>query len=238
LFILSWYFIAMATLVEPAFYQRCYATRTEPLARRGIFWSIAFWIVFDFMTTTTGLYARAAMTNLDSPQTSFPALAFDVLPPGILGLFLVGLLATVVSTVDSYMFIAAIALGRDVLSRLRPTTDRGVKRLTRWAILASAILAVVLALSSRSVIGLWRDLGSIGVPMILMPVLNSFRTGRMKIPAARVILWIILPGVVSATWVFWRVATDGYPFGLEPIFPGLAVSLLIGAGIFRSGKNV
>ncbi|HUU46585.1 MAG TPA: sodium:solute symporter family protein [Acidobacteriota bacterium] len=226
-FILSWYFIAMATLVEPAFYQRCYATRTEPMAQKGIFWSIAFWIVFDFMTTTTGLYARAAMTNLPSPQTSYPALAFQVLPPGVLGLFLVGLLATIVSTVDSYMFLAAISLGRDVVSRLRPTSDRGVKTLTRWAILVSAILAVVLALSSRSVIGLWRDLGSIGVPMILLPVLYSFRKKRFSITATRAVLWIVAPGIVSAFWVSWRIATGGYPLGLEPIFPGLIVSVIL-----------
>ena len=30
-----WYFIAMATLVEPAFYQRCYAARTERTASAG-----------------------------------------------------------------------------------------------------------------------------------------------------------------------------------------------------------
>lgn len=226
-FILSWYFIAMSTLVEPAFYQRCYATKTEPMARRGILWSIVFWIIFDFMTTATGLYARAAMSDLATPELSYPALAFLVLPPGVLGFFLVGLLATIVSTVDSYMFIAAVALGRDVIARLKPTSDRGVTTATRWAILASAILAVGLALGSGSVIGLWRDLGSIGVPMILLPVLLSFRKKRSSIPAHRVVGWIIIPGVVATIWILVRVVTGGYPLGLEPIFPGLLTSLLL-----------
>ena len=31
-----WYFIALSTLVEPAFYQRCYAAQDEKTARRGI----------------------------------------------------------------------------------------------------------------------------------------------------------------------------------------------------------
>ncbi|MFH1844655.1 MAG: sodium:solute symporter family protein, partial [bacterium] len=41
-----WYFIALATLVEPAFYQRCYAARSEGTARAGIGLAILFWIGF------------------------------------------------------------------------------------------------------------------------------------------------------------------------------------------------
>ena len=34
-YILVWYAIATATLIEPAFYQRCYAAKSESVARRG-----------------------------------------------------------------------------------------------------------------------------------------------------------------------------------------------------------
>jgi len=72
--------------------------------------SILFWIVFDFLTTFSGLYARAALPDLAGPlgaQGSYLALADKLLPPVVAGLFMVGLLATVMSTVDSYAFIAA-----------------------------------------------------------------------------------------------------------------------------------
>jgi SSS family solute:Na+ symporter len=232
-YITSWYFIAAATLVEPAFYQRCYATENEALARRGILWSIVFWIIFDFMTTTAGLYARAVLVELPDPQTSYPALALRVLPPGICGLFFVGVIATVISTVDSYMFISATALGRDLLSRLRPLTDRGVKAATRWALPASAILAIILALGSRSVIALWRDLGSIGVPIMLLPILTTF-TQRFRRPrAAYVIAWMLIPGLVAIFWIATRIATRHYPLGLQPIFPALVVSIAFTIGLWR-----
>ncbi|HEX9750460.1 MAG TPA: sodium:solute symporter family protein [candidate division Zixibacteria bacterium] len=226
-FVLSWYFIALATLVEPAFYQRCYATRTVGTARRGIFWSIAFWIVFDFMTTTTGLYARAALTDLETPQMAYPALASLVLPPGIAGLFFVGLLATVVSTVDSYMFIAAVALGYDLIARVKPLTQRGIRTATRYAIVVAAIGAVALALLSRSVISIWRDLGSIGVPMLLLPVLLTFYSKRPTLTAPAVVIWIVAPGAVSGIWVLWRGLYGSYPLSAEPIFPGLVISVTI-----------
>lgn len=227
-YIFSWYFIAAATLVEPSFYQRCYAAESERVARKGIFISVLCWIAFDFLTTATGLYARAALPYLSDPQASYPALAYRVLPPGILGIFFVGLLATIMSTVDSYMFLSAISLGRDVICRLKTATDRMVNRMTRWALLASAVLAITLALSSRSAIGLWRDLGSVGVPVLLLPVLFTFRRNAGRIPPARVVVWMILPGVAAASWIVVRITTGGYPWGLEPIFPGLAVSAVIG----------
>lgn len=234
-YIISWYFIATATLVEPAFYQRCYAAKDEGTAKRGIFWSVGFWILFDFMTTTTGLYARAALPSLDSPMMSYPALAERVLPAGVLGLFFVGLLATVVSTVDSYMFLSAVALGRDVMSRVRTLTDHGVKVWTRWALLISAVCAVALAVGTQSVIGIWKNLGSVGVPMLLLPVLTTFRHNRLHLSQQFVILWMALPGLASLAWVTINWVTGSYPLGLEPIFPGLITSVVI-VGVAYSGS--
>ena len=232
-FIISWYFIATSTLVEPAFYQRCYAAKDEKTAKRGIFWSVAFWILFDFMTTSTGLYARAAMQGLENASMSYPVLAERVLPAGILGLFYVGLLATVVSTVDSYMFLSAIALGRDVMSRVRTMTDHAIRTSTRWALLISAVCAVVLAMGTQSVIGIWKNVGSVGVPMLLLPVLTTFRTNRLRLSQRFVVLWMMLPGLASLAWVIIHMATGNYPFSLEPIFPGLMVSVVIAAYAYR-----
>ena len=67
-----WYVIALATLVEPAFYQRCYAARDESTARAGIFVALLFWICFDVLTTTAGLYARAVLPDLAEPIAAFP----------------------------------------------------------------------------------------------------------------------------------------------------------------------
>ena len=129
-----WYFIALATLVEPAFYQRCYAARDEKTAKWGIAAAIVFWICFDFLTTTAGLYARALMPNLDDPVQAFPALAQLVLPSFWQGVFTVGLLATIMSTVDSYAFIGSITLGRDLIGRWRGLEEEESLPLIRWSL--------------------------------------------------------------------------------------------------------
>src|SRR6056297_3134892 len=58
-YVLTWYIIAFQTFVDPSFHQRCAAAKTPKTAQRGIFISIMFWMVFDFLTLFTGLYAKA-----------------------------------------------------------------------------------------------------------------------------------------------------------------------------------
>ncbi len=119
-YLLVWYFIALWTLVDPGFHQRCSAARDARTARRGILISVGCWAVFDFLTVTTGLYARALLPDLKQTINAYPALSEALLPPGAKGFFWVGMLATVMSTVLSYTFIAAITLGRDIVWRASP----------------------------------------------------------------------------------------------------------------------
>lgn len=226
-----WYFIALSTLVEPAFYQRCYAARTEKTAKWGIIAAIGFWICFDFLTTTAGLYARALIPNLDSPVQAFPALAQLVLPGFWQGMFTVGLLATIMSTVDSYAFIGSITLGRDLIGRWRGLGEEESLPWIRWSLLATAVVAVVLALWAGSVIELWKTLGSIGTPMLLLPL--ALAHTRKKVSGKRVLWSMLLSGGVTITWLV--LGGDGPWLGVEAVFPGLAVSVVIlGPGFFSS----
>lgn len=226
LYVATWYVIALATLIEPAFYQRCYAARSASMARTGIFISIACWAFFDFMTTSCGLYARAILPNLADPVSSYPALASEVLPAGLLGLFALGLLATVMSTVDSYSFLAASTFGNDIMRRLGHIREDQVTRYTRLGLVISSVLAIAWALFFRSVVDIWHAFGSIGTPALLVPVFFAFVGNRRLSPRAA--LWsIILSGAVSTLWYSSKFfnATGDYWWGLEPIFPGLVFSL-------------
>ena len=229
--VLVWYVIALATLVEPAFYEACFSARDQRTARRGILISICFWAVFDFMTTTTGMYARALLPNLEDPTRAFPLLAEQVLPTAVRGLFFVGLLATVMSTVDSYIFISAQTFGRDLVWRLRgggALRDADSNRWTRIGLLVVAGLAVAIALSGLTVIELWHHLGSIGTPALVVPMLASFDP-RLRLSPRIASLTIVAAAAVAAAWLLSARGGGGYWLGLEPIFPALAVSIGLAA---------
>jgi SSS family solute:Na+ symporter len=226
--VLVWYAIAMITLVEPAFYQRCYAAKSPQVARNGILVSILFWMVFDFMTTTVGLYARALLPNLADPAQAYPALAALELPAIALGLFTLGMLATVMSTVDSYAFVAAVTLGRDLWWRLKGgDEDTVVPRATRVGLVLVAALSIGVALLWRDVIALWHDFGSVATPALLVPTLTAlFPRWRMK-PAFALASLLGSAGA-SVAWLAWgKLHAGAYPLGVEPIYVGLLTSLLV-----------
>jgi SSS family solute:Na+ symporter len=226
--VIVWYVIALGTLVDPAFWQRAYAARDARVARNGVLWSIVFWIAFDFMTTACGLYARALLPNLLDPVYAFPQLANLTLPPVALGLFYLGMIATVMSTIDSYAFIAATTVGRDLIWRVRGGDSARIPAWSRWGLWIATAFATALALARPSVVALWHDIGSIVTPTLLFPVLlTSFpklRPGRRG-----ALLMMLLPAPVTLGWIAWKstpAAHGSYPFAIEPIYAGLATSLI------------
>jgi SSS family solute:Na+ symporter len=225
--IIVWYFIALTTLVDPGFWQRAYAARDPRVAKVGVLWSIVCWIVFDFMTTACGMYARALLPHLAEPVFAFPELAKLVLPAGALGLFYLAMIATVMSTIDSYGFIAATTIGRDVVWRLKGDADESrLASYTKIGLWASALFAAALALVNHSVIDLWRDLGSLGASTLLVAVATAL-TGRGLVGPRAMLATMVVPFLVTLAWLVPRHLGAGAqpPFGIEPIYAGLVTSL-------------
>ncbi len=227
-FIAVWYVIALATLVEPSFFQNCYAARDEKTARRGIIVSICCWFFFDFLTTTCGLYARAILPANIDPIASFPLLGEAVLPSGLWGLFAVAMLSVVISTADSYLFIAASTIGKDLMVGWIGKAERLANYYTKIALVGGALLTVIASILFESVVSVWYSFGSIGTPTMLVPLVSTFLGSRLMPPRA-VMFSMITSGSLSALWLASsRLTVDGsYWLGIEPIFPGLILSLAI-----------
>jgi len=229
-YIIVWFFIALWTFVDPSFHQRAAAAESPEVARKGIFISVGFWIVFDFLTCFTGLYAFAILgSGLEQPVLAYPMLAEEILPIGLFGLFILALIATIMSTMDSYLFISGQTLGRDYLAYYFPKTDPN--KLTRAGILTAAIIGILLTIAFPSVIDLWYVIGSVFIPGLLVPVMGVYlRPLKLKTPY--VFVSIILCTVISLGWLMMGMYADdpglGYLYlGIEPFYPGLAAAIII-----------
>lgn len=229
-YVIAWFFIALWTMVDPGFHQRCYAARTPQVASRGVFVSILCWMVFDFMTCTVGLYARAGLPDIE-PIMAYPLLAEKLLPAGMKGLFFVGMLATVMSTLVSYMFLCGVTFTRDFVWRIEGgDPDARVNLRTALGLLLTTIVALVLALTVPSVVKLWYNIGTVFIPGLLLPLLSAYWPALRIRPGAALPL-MLAAVVVSLGWLLWGQThvSDGmpqYPVGVEPMYPGLLVSVL------------
>ncbi len=165
-----WGFIALSTLVDPNFYHRCFAAKDSSTAKRGIIFSTMIWFCFDICTTLGAMYARASMPDLD-PSNAYMVYALDILPNGIKGLFLAGILATILSTIDSYIFIAGTTLSVD----LAPNRFRYKFSTQYLGIILVAAISIVMALMfDGNIKSVWKILGSYSASCLLLPVLAGY----------------------------------------------------------------
>jgi SSS family solute:Na+ symporter len=242
-YIIVWFLIATWTFVDPGFYQRCAAAKSPATARNGLLISILFWFVFDFMTILTGFYAKVSLAPTAAPLLAYPMLGHELLPPIFYGLFLTGILATIMSTIDSLGLINSVTFGRDIISRLKfsKLTDNDEKTtpVIRLGLIISAMIAILLALMIPSVVRLWYTIGSIIVPGLIIPFLMTFNKNWRPNNKRSAVILILAPVMVSAAWFGWGAAGMGYPFDLEPFFPGILISIVLSLRImFQSARHI
>lgn len=219
--VLVWYLIAFQTVVEPTFYQRVFAARNPQVAKAGIVFSVFLWAIFDFLSIVTGLGARVLLPELADPLAAYPALAQLVLGPVGSAFFMLALFAIVMSTLDSYLFLAASTFGHDFAADSSTERDR---RRIRIGMGVSAGLAVIGALVFDSAIDVWHHVGSVLTASLLVPVLGVHLPPTVR-PSARGALAAMLLAAGTATaWIF-SAGEQGYPLGMEPLFPALGVAV-------------
>ncbi len=231
-YVLVWYIAALTTLVDPNIHQRVFAARSVSVAKKGMLISILFWLIFDAMTNIAGLYARAAFPHLGASKFAYPALAERVLPMGFKGVFYTGMLATVLSTVDSFFFMSATIVGRDILWRIwgGDETTR-VKKFTRIGLFVTAVISVVVISLSDRIYMIWYSFASVLVPMLLLPLtLSYFPKVR---PSNRTAVASMLAGGLLSLLAYvigilqGNSVTPNYLFGIEPMYVGMMSSLLV-----------
>ncbi len=208
----------------------------------GILLSIPFWLVFDFMTSTAGLYARAALPNLQQPVFAYPMLAEITLPSVAKGLFYIGMLATIMSSLSSLTFIGGVTIGNDIIGRILSHEKPEIRAaaITVWTkigLIITAILAIVLALGIPSVVKLWYVIGTCVIPGLLVPLMASYFP-RFHIPARFAFAAMMLGWLTSTAWLIVGQFNGGmYPLSIEPMYPGLFFSLVCwGAGRIKKLK--
>jgi len=232
--IVVWGLLALWTLVDPNFYQRCFAAQDNKTAQRGVLYAIVFWFIFDMMTLITGLYARAAFPD-SNPTLAYVTLAQTVLPVAIKGIFIVGIFSIIISTVESFLFASASILAIDFFKQKWGNTS--LKKLTRIGILITLVISLALILLFQSVIGIIYAVGTVGVSALIVPTILAL-WGRKKLSDKIVITTMALTATTSSVWLIygWTHQEAGWPmywWGIEPMYIGLTTSVTSSAILYK-----
>jgi solute:Na+ symporter, SSS family len=227
-YVVVWFLIAMWTFADPGFHQRCSAAKDGKTAKYGILISIILWAFFDFLTTSTGLFARAVLPDLKDPIMSFPLYAEKVLGSGAKGIFYAALFATIISTANSFLFLSGTTFGRDFVYKLkRNANEKNIKKYTRIGLLVSSILSVLMAYYIQSVISLWYLVGSICIPGIIFLVFGAYYE-KLRVSGNFALFEIIAGVVISIAWFLIKDYTGiNLLMEIEPMIAGLITVVII-----------
>ncbi len=176
---------ALSVFVEPAIYQRIFAAESRRAVLIALGIGIVLWGAYDWITTVLGMTARAVGVDAE-PSYALLTLVVSELPTGLTGLFVAGVVATGMSTVDSYLLIAGGNLAYDLY---RPLVNPGIKdaallRLTRWGIVVACVVSVAFALFFTSIVSAWVFMAALLVGTCFVPVVLALFSRRAFKPAA------------------------------------------------------
>lgn len=205
---------ALVVFVEPAFYQRIFAARSAREVRNGMLAGIVLWAAYDWCVTAGGMLAAGAVSQGLLPADLHPDQALlqvvvHGLPVGLAGLFLAGVLAAEMSTVDSYCLVAGGNVAYDIYRPLfRP--DAGDRELVRWTQLGTILSWVVgfaVAFAFERILSLWVFLSTVLTATVLVPVMAGLFWRGRKTPLAG--LLSSLTGLASSLIYYFAIFAFG-----------------------------
>lgn len=200
-------------------YQRFFASESEASSRKSVLYSIAIWMAVDSIIILGGFAALRLFPDLADPDMSFIALG-TALPAVAKSIFFVGLLAAIMSTVNSFLQSGASSLAYDVFRHFRPATGEGqLLALSRLFVIVLGILSLGLALWFRMIVPALLFTLSMWTAGILVPTLAALTGRKLRRDTA---LYSLLGGALSS--LAWKIVQ---PFDIDALFVGLGFSLLV-----------
>ena len=181
-------------------FQRFLAARDErDAAKIGASWSL-FLVVRWAMVMGITLLALTGVLGVTDSEQVMPLVLKDILPVGLRGLVLAGLLAAFMSTFSSTVNSGAAFIVRDIWQPFfKPkATERQSVRFSYWATVLLVVLGIFIGFQGKSIAEIWNW---------MMIALGG---------------GVIVPNVLR--WYWWRMNGWGYAWGT---LGGIALSLLV-----------
>ena len=200
-------------------YQRFFASESEASSRKSVLYSITIWMAVDSMIILGGFAALRLFPDLADPDMSLIVLG-TALPAAARSIFFVGLLAAIMSTVNSFLQSGASSLAYDVFRHFRPATSEGqLLALSRLFVIVLGMLSLGLALWFQMIVPALLFTLSMWTAGVLIPTLAALTERRLRKDTA---LYSLLGGALSS--LAWRIVQ---PFDIDALFVGLGFSLLV-----------
>ncbi|MEE2821537.1 MAG: sodium:solute symporter family protein [Acidobacteriota bacterium] len=216
-------------VLSPSAWIRMYSARGKDQFKKVGVLLLGLWVLSHVIGTfLIGVYGRIVFPEVGNPDFISSLLAVRVLPMFFAALFLIAVLAAIISTADTYMHTLTATVVRDFIKPIMWSNmdDSQEFRLNRLIIIGVAIVGVLLALTNPVLITPLAIFAG-GITVQLLPALVGAVTwSRASTPAA-----LISTGVGMVLTLVWELGLVSNP--LHPsVLPGLATAFFINVFLF------
>ena len=207
------------TMAGAEMWQRAFAAKDRKSAKKGMFLGTAVYGVTIFLVFFMGIIAHQiigddVLARYGSTDAVIPALAIKVLPIGLTGIALAGMLSVIMSTADSYLLVSVQTCVSDIGKTIYPEmSEKTELRLSRLFAVILPIGALVIALYIKNAYA-------------TLMFAWCFYAAAAGIPAFAALFWkkATKQGIIAAmvsgfvVCITWKLL--GQPFGLGAAVPG------------------
>lgn len=192
----------------PVIIQRILMSKNVNEAKRSLIVTGLLSAVFFLTVGILGLVVRVKAPHIN-PQQTFAFAINNMLPIGIKGLVVAGLIAVMMSTMDSFLNSIGIAASHDILLKLtnRQSIHLRAVNITRVVIFFSAIASLISAIYFNGVLESVFASMNLWIPFIFPPLIIGIRE-KIKSPRSFYL------GMMSAAFVIFSFKILGLNGGL------------------------
>jgi Na+/proline symporter/signal transduction histidine kinase len=216
-------FVFILPNMTPALAQRFLMGKDAAQIKKALMISAFARVPYFIMVAVLGLVAFILEPTLQADM-AFPYLVSHILPVGIRGLVIAGVMAIIMSTADSLLHVAGLSLTHDVIKPIcgDKLSEQGELRIARWMTLFIGVIAVTAALSTTNIIELSILAYAFWLPGIAVPLVASILGARASMNA-----FLLSATGGLGTFLMWRAF-----FYEETHIDSLLPSVLMSACIY------
>ncbi len=162
----------MIPLLDPAIFQRISMAKNTLQVSRSFIIAIFFILICDALVhTVIGVLFRADPSIIDLNADNVMQYVVDhYLGYGFKGMFIIGIMAMVMSTADSYINSSAILLGYDLPKSLGiKFTEQSQLRVIRFSSLFIGLASLLVSLFAKNLLDLLLSVYSFYMPIVTLP---------------------------------------------------------------------
>lgn len=206
----------------PPYLQRLLVGRSSKDVERGVMGSALLSIPFFVVSGAIGLLALILEPSLNA-NLALPYVIMEVLPVGLRGLVVAGIISIVMSSADSFLHCATISFVHDCI---QPVYKKEISKektllLTRSINLVVGFMAIFFALRLESILDILLYAYGFWAPVILVPLVSAILGFK-----AQPFLFLLAGAGGFLAVLLWSVLPDSFQI-IEGLVPGVFINALI-----------